>query len=273
MLTKVEVRTLSGSLLILPLEDISEGLLITKIEGLDPVKAELVSSTYATRDGEDFQSARRGVRNIVFEIALEPDYSVSTVRDLRNQVYGYFMPKTWVNLRFFTVDDHEYDIMGQVETCESEIFSEEPTVSVSVLCYDPDFFDFTPVELEGDTVEDSTEMAVEYLGTSETGVKITLAVDREISDFTVYHRTPTDELRIFEFAAALEAGDVVVLNSVPGEKAVTLTRLGVTTSVLYGMSAQSKWPLLAPGTNHIRVYVEGDDMPYTIEYTTKYGGL
>ncbi len=44
MLTKLDVSTVQGDLLTLQLDDVSEGLVVLEVEGLDPVKATLVSS-------------------------------------------------------------------------------------------------------------------------------------------------------------------------------------------------------------------------------------
>jgi hypothetical protein len=55
MLTGVEVRTIQDNLLALSLDDPSSGFIIEEIEGLDPVKASVVSSSFATMDGEQYQ--------------------------------------------------------------------------------------------------------------------------------------------------------------------------------------------------------------------------
>jgi hypothetical protein len=38
-------------------------------------------------------------------------------------------------------------------------------------------------------------------------------------------------------------------------------------------SSVSTWINFFPGTNYIRVYADGAAIPFTIEYTTKLGGL
>ncbi len=273
MLTKVEVRNVAGGLMVLPLEDITEGLLVLDIQGLDPVKATIVSSSFATIDGEQHQSSRRGVRNLIFRLGLEPDYATDTVSSLRSRVYSYFMPKSFINLRFFTVDDLEVDISGHVESCETPMFTEEPTVDISILCMDPDFYDRVPVVVEGDTVDDDAEQLVEYVGSVDSGIVFTLNVDRTIDELTIYHKAPNDEIRILEFSAPMVAGDVLRISTVTGAKGATLTHLGTSSSILRGVSPQSPWTELMSGDNYIRVYAEGDPIPYTIEYLNRYGGL
>lgn len=273
MLNKVEVRTDQGDLLTLPMQDVSEGYIIQEIDGLTPVKATIVSSSFAQMDGEQYQSARREKRNIVMKLDLEPDYTDQTVWGLRQRLYEFFMPKSNVNLRFFVAGVPPVDISGRVESFDSDLWSAEPTVSLSILCFNPDFYDPTPVVVPGVTVADDSTMPIEYEGTVETGIKFSLAVNRTISGFTIYHTPPSDELRSLAFAYPLLNGDVVEISTIRGSKYATLIRAGVGTSVLYGISPYANWIELEPGTNQIRVLVSGAAIPYTIEYTKKYGGL
>lgn len=273
MLTMVQVTNSQGSLLNLPLEDISGGLIVEEITGLDPVKATLVSSSFAGFDGSQYHSSRRENRNITMRLGLEPDYVTTSVQDLRRRVYSFFMPKTEVKLRFIMSDGFMVDIFGRVESCETAHFTQEPAVDISLLCFDPDFVDPTPVVVNGSTTSDTTETLISYIGSVETGIELVLNVDRTLTEFTFYHRPPDGTLRTLDFAAPLQAGDVLTINTVPGSKTVTLNRSGTNSSILYGVSPQSNWIELIPGDNYIRVYAEGAAIPYSITYANRYGGL
>jgi len=273
MLSIIEVRNAQGDLLTLPLDDISDGLVLADVSGLDPVKATIVTSSFAQQDGTQYHSSRREDRNILLQFDLEPDYVTQTVRDLRNRLYKYFMPKSEVTLRFIMADGLQVDISGRVEDCSAPLFTKEPKMNVSIICFDPDFVDLTPVEIEGLTTDLTTETTVSYIGNVETGIEFVLNVDRTLSDFTIYYRPPGGTLRSLEFASSLIAGDVVTINTVPGSKSATLNRSGTISSALNNVSPQSSWIELFEGDNHIRVYAEGDEIPYTITYLTRYGGL
>lgn len=273
MLNTVEVRTIQGTLLTLPLEDISNGIVLEEVTGLHPVKATLVSSSVAGRDGEQYQSSRRESRNIGMKLGLEPDYSIETVSDVRNRLYDYFMPESEIMLRFSMDSGLEVDIPGVVESCEADQFVEEPVMDVSIMCFDPDFFDREPVEFSGMTTATEGELLLRYDGTIETGTVFVLNLDRDISEFSIYHRPPDGTLRILEFVNPLSAGDVLTISSIPGAKGATVTQSGQDGSVLWGISPQSSWLELKKGDNYIRVYTEGAPIPFTITYTNKYGGL
>lgn len=274
MLQLVEVRTRQGDLLSLPLEDDSSGFRVAEIQGLDPVKATLVSSSFANVDGEEYQSSRREPRNIKLQIELDPDPETDTVYGLRKQVYKFFMPKSEVSFRFFMSDGLEVDIVGRVETCETALFTQEPAVDISVMCFKPDFYELTPELVPGTTTAGDIPITIDYTGSIETGIQLTLNVDRALPEFSVYHVPPSDETKTMDFDNfPLEAGDVLTISTVRGAKGATLTRAGSTSSVLYGISPQSNWIELQPGTNTIRVYAEGADIPLTIQYIRKHGGL
>jgi hypothetical protein len=86
----VEVTNTQGQTLVLPLEAYNDGYLLSEIEGLDPVKATLVSSSFANLDGEQQQSARREARNIVLHLDLLMGYGIP-ISALRRNLYIFFM--------------------------------------------------------------------------------------------------------------------------------------------------------------------------------------
>lgn len=273
MLTKVEVRTALGMLLVLPLEETVNGYIVEEILGLDPVKATLVSSSFAQLDGAQYQASRRETRNILLKIGLEPDYVTQSVEALRNNLYTFFMTKMAVTLRFFTSTGLIVDIPGRVETCETNLFTKEPQVDISIICFDPDFVDLTPVEILGDTVDDSTEFLIEYEGTVETGIVFVLNVDRALTEFTIYSRAADNVVRPLNISAVLQASDVVTINTVVGSKGLTLVRASTESSLLYAMDSQSNWTELQNGDNYFRIYAVGAPIPFSITYLTRYGGL
>jgi hypothetical protein len=272
MLETLEIRNAQGALLSFPLEDVSDGFVLADIQGLEPVDATLVSSSFANMDGEQYHSSRRTKRNIILKIELKPDFVVDSVRDLRKRLYEFFMPKTEVQLRFI-LDDVTANIMGRIETFACPLFVRDPEANISLLCFDSDFVDINTSLLEGLTTDTATETPIPYEGTVETGILFTLNVDRTIGSFDIEHRGPDDVVRTLSFASSLIAGDVVTINTNVGEKIATRLRGGITTSLVYAVSPTSKWIELGHGENHIRVYAVGAGVPFEIQYANRYGGL
>ncbi len=277
MLNKVDVTTNQGALLELLLGDSSDGYSVKDIDGLDPVKATLVSSSFANMDGEQYHSSRRESRNIVFKLGLEPGYATGSAKELRNNLYKFFMPKTSVKIRFHDDDLGFLDIEGRIESFDCPLFVKEPEATISLLCYDPDFYEPSPITFDGVTTwMDIIEAEIEYEGSVETGFTFNIVVDQDLPEgLTIFHRAPDNSFSSLEFDKPLSVGDVLNISTVSGAKGATLSNDLGSNSILYGVTRQSNWINLFPGTNYIRVYVEeeGAAIPYTIQYTNKHGGL
>lgn len=269
MINLVEVTNNQGSVLGLSLDQVESGLVLGEVEGLEPVKATIVSSSFAQQDGVQYQSSRRDQRDIKLNIDLEPDYAVDTVRSLRKQLYRFLMPKSAVKLRFHDDDGLVVDIEGRVESFDAPLFTDEPNASINIICFNPDFVETTSEEVPGNTVSTGTEFTIDYEGTVETGIIFTLNVNRAMPAFSIYHRWPDGTLRQLDWTYPLVNGNELIISTIPGEKSAKIAG----TSVLYGITPQSNWIELQPGVNTFRVYSEGAAVPFTIEYTNKYGGL
>lgn len=273
MLERIEVVTNSGSTLAIPVQGGGDGYFITGIDGLDPVKATLVSSSFASVDGEQYQSSRREARNPVFKIGVDTSQLIGSVGQLRRKLAGFLMPKSEVTLRFLSDDMPTVEITARVESFDFPLFVQEPEATVSVMCYDPDFVDMELMSFSGTSTVAPTEYGVDYVGSVETGVVFRINIPYATSAFTISHRAPDNSVGTIEFANPLLAGDVIEISTVSGNKYVNLIRGTTVSSLLYAMSPVSNWINLFTGTNYISVVAGGAGLPYTIEYTTKYGGL
>jgi tail protein len=273
MLKQVEVTNRRGMTLSLEMEENESGYQINGIDGLDPPKATLVSSSFAEQDGEEFQSAHLMRRDIKIGLDLHPDFVDETYTSLRKKLRTYFMPKTPVKLRFILDTGLYLDIQGIVENHDSSMFSTAPGVVIGVACFKPDLIDPRIVSLAGSTVSTSTPTVIDYLGDVETGTILTLNVNRTMSGFTIYNNREDGTMAQLDFAGSLLAGDVLVVSSLRGNKGITLTRGGISSSYLYGRPYSSDWIDLMEGLNQFRVYAPGASVPYVLEYQTRYGGI
>lgn len=273
MITKVEAYSPSGDILTLSLLDSDNGYYIKDIPGLDPVNANLVSSSFAQLDGEQYQSARRVKRNIILKLGFDPDYVDTTVSLLRQALYAWFMPKTNVTLLFYRDDGPTVAIQGWVESFTAPSFTADPDATISIINFDPDFYTPDTLSLHKSSTATTTEQQLQYNGTVETGFVFTFQINRPLSAFSIYARHGDTVPGSLDFIGELMDGDILKISTVQGNKYAILTRAGVSQSFLYGVSPYSNWLELFPGRNFIRVYAEGAPIPYVIEYTEKFGGL
>lgn len=274
MLTEVEVLSNRGSLLTLPLADVTDGIVLVDVEGLNPVKATLVTSKMAGMNGSQFLNSTGEERNLKFKFLMEPNIVGQTVEDVRNKLYEFFMPQAEVSFTFRKDNGVEVGISGRVETFEGPYFTADPEANISVLCFDTDFVVPEAVLVPGYSVNDGTTFEIEYPGSAATGINFHLLPDRDLTEFTIYSTMPNGENRNLDFAAPMLAFDSLVIETQKGNKSVTQYRDNqIFAQPLYGVSPQSAWTELRPGTNIFRIFAEGDPIQFLLSYYIRYGGL
>lgn len=273
MLTVVEATNVLGSTLRLPLLDTSKGYSIREIDGLGPVAASLTSSSLAQVDGAQAQSARRDIRNITMKIGFVPDFINTTVQSLRSVLYDYFMTKAFVDLDFYVDDILTMVTKGQVETFDNPLFTNDPEADISIVCYDPDFYGPAPLTLSSSTRTDTNTSLITYTGNSEAGLIFTLNVNRALTDFWISLQRPDNMRQKMEVTGTFASGDVITIDTRPGLKAITLTRGGITSSILAGFDETGTWLSLMKGANQFGAFASGAGIPYTMVYTTQFGAI
>ena len=82
MLNRIEIQKKDGGVLTLPIYD-ATNFQIKDIQGLDPVKANIVTSNFANIDGGQFQSSRREMRNLVIKLGIDSFGVGYTVQEVR----------------------------------------------------------------------------------------------------------------------------------------------------------------------------------------------
>lgn len=273
MLHTVEVTSSQGELLSLPFEDSSSGFAVKDIEGLDPVPAQLVSSSFANMDGEQYQSSRREKRNIIITIRLDPDHSITSVRQLRAHLYNFFMPKSEVGLKFLMTGETPLLISGRVETFDANLFVKEPEATISIINYNPDFYEEFPILINTASTTTSDYLTHNYQGTIDTGLTIKVTVTTAMPNgFMVSVRLPGGAVENLQYNDPLEVGDILTIVTDRGSKSVEKTSNSITESFLYKVTPQSAWIRFYPGINQIRVQGTGAAL-VEVSYTNKYGGL
>jgi hypothetical protein len=273
-ITRVDIQNVSSDVLTLIPQDASNGYEVRDIQGLGPVKANLVSSSMAQVDGAQPESSRRDPRNITMTLGIKPNYILAhTVSSLRNDLYNYFMPKSVLFISFY-MDNVLYAVTtATVEDFESPIFTDDPKADISLICYDPDFYAPTSTLIEGESTSDTSTTTINYPGTSPAGAVFTLSPDRDLTGFRIYNTKPDNTIQMFDFEGTILGGDVIAITSIPLQKSAIITRNMTPFSALYYVEAPFDWISFEKGGNDIRVFVADDPIPYTLEYIVKYGGL
>lgn len=259
------------------LDDPSQPYFVKDVQGLDPVKADITSSSFAAVDGNQFQASRRDSRNIIFKLGYNPDYvSNMTIPQLRRNLYSKFLPKSLVQLKIHLDDDLVVGNTGIIESFDAPIFTKSPDITISVILFDPDLISDTDTVLNGNTTDNPTTGKINftYEGNTPTGVNLTMVLNRAADSITFLHyNLVTNNLESMYLYGTFLSGDELVIATGVGEKGVWLTRSGDTESILYMLDVNSQWIYLTPGLTAFQVIVTGPAIPYTITYRDRYGGL
>lgn len=302
MIKSITVINEAGDTKEFPLENPwDSGFAITDISGLTPVKADVSYSSYASTDGGDFISARQGVRNIVITgTYLErPTISLS-----RLSLYKFFPVKQMVVLVIDTTDRRVY-INGYVESHEPNIFTNNSTATISILCPNPFFYSahattlttfsgimeefefpfsnesFTEDLLSMSSIEYRVTRNIYYDGDTEYGIKINISAYGNASMIRVFNTTlgdvfsiNTDKIATMT-GQAFGNGDEIEVSTVRGNKYIRLIREGVITSIMNTVERNSVWFQLRPGDNTFSYTAESGatNLQFSIEHETIYGGI
>lgn len=275
-LQALELSNSRGSILTLPIYSITSGYSVRDIDGLDPVQSSQASSSFAGLDGEQYQSAHIGKRNILLDLGFEADYTTKTIQQLRRDLYGLLLPKSEVKLKFTSNDFPTVEIEGISESFEAPLFVQDPSARVSVLCYDPNFKDPAIKSFRANKITDMS-LGTDVLnpGDVPAGLKIRLEFTNDLTTgtFTIFNNPAGQSPQLMMFQGDFLTGDIVEVSTVPGDKYATLTRGSVTTSILHTVSVQADWIKLLPGQNRVGVYVMSGWVNGYFDYQVLYGGL
>lgn len=271
MLTMLHLRTPAGVFLhSLPVINANETspYVVSNIEGLGPVKAEISSSTYAPLDGGVYQSSRVGYRNIVISVQYRPDYSAgATTQSLRRDLYAFFPPERPVRLHFVDSEFPEVYIDGYVESHEPTIFSKDPEVSISILCMDPYFSEKTETVLNGTA---GTNLVKPYSGTAPTGFRFLMTLSQNTGQYTLSNGLDVPIVH----SRGLTTGERAQISTNRGDKYAMYLRSGTWTNDLQQITSGTlSMELNNQVPYFLMTMLGGTGNAYTLTFTTKYIGL
>lgn len=257
MLNSVEIITKSGSSLVVPLGESTNGYQVRNIDGLGPVPVSFASSGLAQLDGEQFQGAQAEPRNILMWLGLEPNFVTTTVASLRQNLYRYMMPRQEVQLRFSTDEFPLLEIDARVETMDPDIFSSDPALVISFRSFEQVHFQaLNATVLDQNVVIDGATENIFYDGTIPTGFVYETTTVAEMENFFISQDLPNQLGRVLSIKGSFPAGATLRVSTVPGNKGAWVKLAGETefVSILGRVAPNSVWIRLEPGSNGLRVY-------------------
>lgn len=276
MINSIIITNYLGERITLDLENPeSSGFIVREIRGLGPGKATINTTEVSTNDGSIYNSARLNTRNIVFDLV----FVGTDIESVRQLSYKFFPIKKPVNLHFVT-DNRICVTTGYIESNEPDIFSENESTSISIICPDPFFYSASsnintttfygeeplfefPFEnnsltqklIEFGSINTVTNANILYEGDAEVGVTITIHAVGEAKNIAIYNTGTREQMKIDTekiktiTGSGIVAGDDIIICTVRGKKSIQLLRGGVYTNILNALDKNSDWFQLAKGDN------------------------
>lgn len=283
MLTQMEVFTPGITTPPLPIvnQNVSlDSFQIKKIDGLGPVTASINSTQFGSIDGASLDGTYTPQRNIVITIALNPDWASQTIEGLRQVLYSYFMPENQVKLRFTSTHLPPVEIIGYVESCDPQMFSQDPEYQISIVCPKPYFMAVNATVIQGATqaFTSPTDVLMTYEGNSDVGFVVDITLPTGGTAFHGEARfingTPSTKVAIFS-PIDVSTTTFFRLSSVEGDKWARQYPIpsAVPSNALGKIQPGSNWLTLRKGLNKIQILTATAGLNWTLQYYAKYGGL
>jgi len=261
-----------------PGSEATDPIQVTNIDGLDPVKASVMTTPYATLDGESFDGSQVPSRNIVLTLRPNPDWNTWDPEDLRQLIYAYFMPKLSVKLVFTSDELPLVEITGVVESVEANPFSRDPEFLVSLICVDPYFQAVEETESSGFTSRPGDALTlITYEGTVETGFRlsVTYSSGAAANYVQVVSGDPSYTTFEVEVEPTIMNAQPFEMNSIPTKKfaRIVIGELGLPVYLTHAITEGSVWPSLKPGENNIGIVTNDGVQNWSIKFFKRYGGF
>lgn len=258
---------------------------VLSIGGLNPPQAQVNTTAIAGMDGSKFNSSKLGMRNIVIMLRIN-----GNVEENRQTLYRFFRTKE-ISQFYFTNQNREVSIPGYVETVECNLFSNSEVMQVSIICPYPYFRALADLH-----VDISNEHAAFYFpfainedepvpfslyvenritnvpnnSEAEVGVLIDINVLADVNEIMIKDTDTGDEMTLaYEF---LES-DRILINTIKGEKSITLWRGGALYNIFTAMQKGSVFFQLKVGDNHFGYSVDDGDKDDKVKIIMTYHHL
>lgn len=234
---------------------------ILDIQGLNPPKAQINTSTIVGLDGAVFNSSKLETRNLVLTIKINGDVETN-----RLNLYKLFRTKEKCTF-YYTNNTLDVFIEGYVESVECNLFTNDEHAQISIICLQPYFKSLYEILQDSSDVEalfsfpfsinaaepipisnfnESGSINVFNSSESQTGTIVEINFSNSASSLEIKNATTGDDLTLnYSFLA----GDKVVINTNKGEKSITLIRSGVLSSIFSALQPGSVFFQLSVGIN------------------------
>lgn len=230
---------------------------ITNAQGLSSPKNTINTNVSALIDGGTFNSAKVNMRTI--NLAFTIEYPVEANR---LKVYKVLRAKEPITL-YYKSNLLDLFIEGYVETLDIGHFDKKQKATVAILCPFPYWKNAQQIINQLSVVTNMFHFPFPYsdsivFGAIDTEAKAVVVNNGGITTgltFELYAKQPVTNPKIFDYVTqdyiglnfSMQAGDLIIINTMTGEKSVTLIRNAIETNIFNNLQRGSTWLQLAAG--------------------------
>jgi len=215
------------------------------VDGLGPPEIDIAMANTLNAGGF-YQGRHPHNRQIVALIGLNPNFSTGmTAADLRETLYGLLTPDIddSINVQFVDDEDVLASTRSYVSKMEINPFADTPEVQITSDCDSP--YLIAPDELFL-SPESKPSPVIENVGTAPAGFHMEVHFTSDLSGWILQHSSG----RKMQFDYEFLTGDDLTIDTRPGHRGIFVTRVGVTTNIIWSLSSDSTWFMLHGGVNN-----------------------
>lgn len=286
MLTEVKAYSSWHSAPVVPLDPDGRAetdlIQIRNINGLDPVKASVSMTELGSIDGSSYAGGNVATRNIVLTLRPNPDWKDWTYENIRQQlIYSYFIPKRPIRLVLYGEELPPVEISGIIESVETNLFSKDPEINVSIICPDPYFTTHDPIVKTGKTIQTGgVPTSIQYDGNMEAGIYLKVSFvngQPPPTSIAIQIQNPSTTYFAVSLMGIISSTTLFELSSVSLKKFVQNVSIsnGVITNIISSIAIRtgSLWPILQSGNNDVSVITDAGAHDWELRYYERFGGL
>ena len=260
---------------------------VLSASGLNPPSATIFTAKSPNRKGVKYNGSTLNERNIVLTIKILGD-----IEKNRNALYSWVDTEQYVKIHYRNGTKNVY-CEGHVQDCTIELFTENETVSLAIICEDPYWRDLQDIQasismllsnfvlpfsidsvgIPFSTLRDVNDTNIFNAG-AETGVKMSLHFYDTVKNVSIYDAQDTS--RRFTINSTFGANEVIEINTEGSPKTCKLIKPnGTVENILKYVSNNPTWFTLKRG-NNVFGYTAAEGISsinLTISFTNKYLGV
>lgn len=270
--------------------DINDGvnyIVIPPVEGLNPPPASIFTSTSPNRKGGKYNGSTLNERNLIITIKILGDIEAN-----RNALYSWVDTEQYIKVRYRNGVKNVY-CEGHIQECPIDIFTDNETVTVNIICENPYWKDLQEIAAEVShilqqftfafaidstgipfsTIRPNSETSI-YNAGAETGVKLTVKCSGEVKNLVIFDGQNTS--RRFKLATTLQTDWIVIIDTESSPKTCKAYKPdGTILNLMKYISGAPTWLTLRRGNNifGFTADVGSSNVTLTVGYTNKYLGV